>query len=432
MVTELSTGLKDAFPDIHSTEAASGTVSIYPSSEEEISMVLAYCNDKNIPLSIEGRGTKSGYGNKAEAYAILSLAKYSGVVEHVPGDMTVTVKAGTRFGELQAYLSQHRQKLAMDPSCPDESTIGGVIASNDSGPKRLGYGTARDSVIGLKMVYPNGRVIRSGGKVVKNVAGYDMNKLFIGSMGTLGVISEITFKLRPLPKSESLLFVYFPSGDMASIKDFTVKILDSMVEPVALELLTPSLAGRILGKEMYTLALSFEDVESSVRYQEEFIKAIVPEGAGFYINRGEEAAAFWRKMEGFVPKGDQAPFDTALVAACMKLGVVNLKAIDVLRECEILSGSGAAAIEAHGGMATGICHAVIRGEAPAVAEAIEQIRKTTEERGGYAVARHLPDSLAGQIDPWGKIPSYFPLLQGIKDKIDPKRILNRKRYIGGI
>ncbi|MDA6161842.1 FAD-binding oxidoreductase, partial [Escherichia coli] len=108
--------------------------------------------------------------------------------------MTVTVRSGTRFKDLQDYLAKHNQKISLDPFWPENATIGGIIAANESGPKRLGYGSARDAVIGLRTVYPDGKVIRSGGRVVKNVAGYDMNKLFIGSMGTLGVISEITLK----------------------------------------------------------------------------------------------------------------------------------------------------------------------------------------------------------------------------------------------
>ena len=150
----------------------------------------------------------------------LSLADYTGIIEHVPGDMTITVKAGTPFKEVQRYLAGFNRMVAMDPYAGDQSTIGGIVAANDSGPKRLGYGSARDSVIGMRLVYPDGKVIRAGGKVVKNVAGYDMNKLFIGSMGTLAVMTEISLKLRPIAKYASTAIIQIPDPAFEAMKQF--------------------------------------------------------------------------------------------------------------------------------------------------------------------------------------------------------------------
>ena len=195
--------------------------------------------------------------NCKEADILLSLTQYSGIVEHIPGDMTLTVKSGTSFKEIQSYLAQYNQKIPLDPFFLENATIGGVIAANDSGPKRLGYGSARDVVIGLRMVYPDGKVIRSGGRVVKNVAGYDMNKLYIGSMGTLGVISEVTFKLRPISKYESITLINFPEGNLEVIRSFAVKVLDSMIEPVSLELLNPTLAEKLTNRKTLYVTVVF-------------------------------------------------------------------------------------------------------------------------------------------------------------------------------
>lgn len=207
--------------------------------------------------------------------------------------MTVTVKAGTPFGELQTYLKTYNQQVSLDPALGDYATIGGVIAANESGPKRLSYGSARDAVIGMRVVYSDGTIVRSGGKVVKNVAGYDMNKLFIGSMGTLGVISEITLKLRPLPKYQSVLFLSFSTGNIEEIHAFVSKVLDSMIEPVSLELLNPSLAEDVIGQHLFTLVISFEDVESSVHYQENYIKSIQPSDTILKVLHEKEAEVFW-------------------------------------------------------------------------------------------------------------------------------------------
>src|SRR5690606_23803693 len=153
---------------------------VYPNEEEQIATILKFANDNKLTINIEGMGTKRGFGGTIErADIVMSLKNYTGITEHSVGDMTMTVKAGTPFIEIQQYLSEYNQTVPLDPTDQEEATIGGIIAANDSGPKRLGYGSARDLVIGLRIAYPNGQIIRTGGKVVKNVAGYDMNKLFI-------------------------------------------------------------------------------------------------------------------------------------------------------------------------------------------------------------------------------------------------------------
>ncbi len=330
-----------------------GDIVIYPTSEEEISQILSYANENNKKAVISGMGTKRGYGGVEEAADILlSLTNFKGIVEHTVGDMTVTVKPGTPFKELQEHLAKHDQKIALDPPFSDFATIGGIIAANESGPKRLGYGSARDLVIGLKVVYPNGEVIRTGGKVVKNVAGYDMNKLFIGSMGTLGVLSEITLKLRPIPKHESLVLLSFEESSLENIKQLAVKILDSLIEPVSLQLLNPSAAQELTGKSNYTLAIAFEDVESSVKYQEDFIKNLQPENTSFTLLQEEEAKEFWQKFSNLAPNGIMTITGNETEAA-LKVGVKNLDVFKVIRECELLEEGFNVKVISHGGLGHG-------------------------------------------------------------------------------
>ncbi|MBT2689762.1 FAD-binding oxidoreductase [Bacillus sp. ISL-47] len=410
----------------------SGHVKAYPESEEDISGVLKYANSNGLTINIMGGGTKRGFGGLDEkADILLSLERYTGIVEHTPGDMTLTVKAGTPFKELQDYLAKHNQKISLDPFWPEKSTIGGVIAANESGPKRLGYGSARDAVIGLRIVYPDGKVIRSGGRVVKNVAGYDMNKLFIGSMGTLGVVSEITLKLRPLPKSESLVLVSFPQGNLQEIRSFTVKVLDSMIEPVTMELLNPALSEKLTGINFYTLAMSFEDVESSVRYQEDFIKNILPANAKLSVNSKEEADFFWKRFYQHIPNGTSEVL-AAETEACLKVGTVNLNVLNVIKETELLIDLFNVSVESHGGLGHGLSQVSIRGAAEDVASAVKKAKEIAEKAGGYAIVKHLPFELRKEVNVWGKNPSYFFLLQGIKTKVDPHKTLNPNRFVGGI
>lgn len=407
-------------------------IAVYPETEEEIQRILTYANNHQKTVAIAGGGTKRGFGGTLPSYdLLLSLEKYEGIVEHIVGDMTVTVKAGTKFQTLQNYLAQYNQKISLDPEWPEDATIGGVIAANDSGPKRLGYGSARDEVIGMRIVYPNGTVIRTGGKVVKNVAGYDMNKLFIGSMGTIGVISEITLKLRPVPKYESVMLVFFPERNLEDIKNFAIKLLDSKMEPVSLELFNPSLAKHLTGEESYMAAVSLEDVESSVRYQEEYIKKLVPQKAKLDIYREDEAGSFWNDVYKIGPSGAQSR-EEGNVRSSLKVGVVNLDVIQIIHESDLMKDKYNLDVWAHGGLGHGLCKVHMRGAEEDTISALEKMRETAAALGGYAVAKHLPLSLRQKVDVWGEKPPYQFLLEGIKQKIDPNKILNRSRFVGGI
>jgi glycolate oxidase FAD binding subunit len=345
--------------------------------------------------------------------------------------MIISIKSGTPFGELQQYLAKHNQKISLDPGWPEYATIGGIIASNESGPKRLGYGSARDVVIGLRVVYPDGTVIKSGGKVVKNVAGYDMNKLFVGSMGTLGVISEVILKLRPLAKYESLVLLSFTEENLDAIRAFVINLLDSALEPISLELLSPSLSQRLMGENLYTLAISFEDVESSVHYQEKFVQMIQPPKTNMTILQQKEAQLFWDQFYTMGPNEEALTTGNEIEAA-LKIGVVNLDVLHVIKESHILKGSTNLIIEAHGGLGHGLCQVNLKGRSDDIVLVIHQLRNFVARLGGYVVVKHLPFSLREQVNVWGEAPSYFSLLEGIKSKIDPNRVLNPKRFVGGI
>lgn len=405
-----------------------GKIVVFPKTEEEIANILRYANDRDKTVNVEGMGTKRGFGGTiSEADILLSLKDYYGIVEHTVGDMTMTVKAGTPFQEIQSYLRAHNQMIPLDPSYREEATIGGIIAANDSGPKRLGYGSARDLVIGLRVAYPNGQVIRTGGKVVKNVAGYDMNKLFIGSMGTLGVITEITLKLRPLPKYESVVFVSLPREESERLKQFTVQLLDSYMEPKALELLSPALSDRLLGRRALTLAIAFEDVKRAVLYQEDYVKRNKPERSELEIRGEEEATKFWHSLGALSP----SPKVQQDFIAVLKVGVKNLDVFQVIKECQLFEETGLQVV-AHGGVGHGLCTVYVKGSEAEIVSFVASLREAVKALGGYVVAKHLPLSLRKRIDVWGEKPAHFFLFEGIKTKIDPKRLLNRSRFVGGI
>ena len=179
---------------------------VFPGCKEEICAILALAGEEGIPVTPWGGGTKLGIGlPPSRVGLVLGLRRLDRILEHEPGDLTATVEAGITLGALQARLGKRGQWLSLDPACPDRATVGGILASDASGPRRHLYGTARDLLIGLTVVSAEGAIVRGGGKVVKNVAGYDLPKLYIGSFGTLGVLVEATIRLRPRPDEDRLV-----------------------------------------------------------------------------------------------------------------------------------------------------------------------------------------------------------------------------------
>ncbi|MTW86960.1 FAD-binding protein [Virgibacillus dakarensis] len=402
-------------------------------TEEDISSVLAYANEQDKTVTIVSGGTKRGYGGLMEqADILLSLASFKGIVEHSVGDLIMTVKPGTTLQEITDELRKHGQRVALDTPWPKMATIGGIVAANDSGAKRLLYGSARDLVLGMRIVYPNGRVIRTGGKVVKNVAGYDMNKLFIGSMGTLGVISEITIKLRPLPKYVGLSLLHFPKGNEQDSRTFSVQLLDSMMEPVSLEMLNPTLAEKLTGERNDTLAIAFEDRENAVLEQENWIKEHLPTGVKHTVLHEDEASEWWDEFRHLGPNGYNDSEVDANTQAALKIGSNNLDVLINLKTADGLADAHHVVVEAHGGLGHGVSKVYVKGFPEDIISYIKALRAKLEEKRGYVVCTHLPFELRKAVSVWGKKPSYFPLLEGIKRTNDPKKILNRRRFVGGI
>src|ERR1700746_3081087 len=175
---------------------------VEPGSEQELAKVLELANGAGLAVIPRGGGTKLEWGNRPErADVILSMARLNRVIEHAWADLTVSVEAGCTFQRLQNTLSQHGQRIAVDPLWPERATIGGILSTNDSGTLRIRYGGLRDLIIGVTIALPDGTLASSGGKVVKNVAGYDLPKLVTGALGTLGIITRAIFRLHPLPRN---------------------------------------------------------------------------------------------------------------------------------------------------------------------------------------------------------------------------------------
>src|SRR5437588_2249412 len=240
-----------------------------PSDKEQVAQAVALANQHGLTVLARGGGSRLNLGGIPEQVDVmLETHSMTRLLEHEAPDLTCHVEAGITLAEFQAKLATKGQWLALDPPDAQQATIGGILASNASGPKRLRYGTARDMVIGLRVVQASGEIARSGGSVVKNVAGYDLNKLYIGSLGTLGIIVEANFKLQPYPTNERTLILTFSNAEDAM--GTVIALTNSLLTPSAIELIDSNAAsdmddffGLTLPTNGYSLAVNFEGSTSS-------------------------------------------------------------------------------------------------------------------------------------------------------------------------
>src|SRR5919109_2258530 len=227
-----------AAPDAYRVDGRAPWAVVIPGDVDQVGAVLALAHREGLAVVPWGGGTTMALGHPPERLDfVLSLARLNRVLAHEPADLTATVQAGITIAALSAGLGRRRQWWPLDPPLAAAATVGGVLATNTSGPKRLLYGTARDLLIGITVVHADGTISKAGGKVTKNVTGYDMMKLYTGSLGTLAVIAEATLKLRPLPPGQQLIWSTFASREAAA--ETAQRLLAEGLLPNAVELVNP-------------------------------------------------------------------------------------------------------------------------------------------------------------------------------------------------
>jgi len=372
--------------------------SIAPASAEEIAAVLRYANRNSITVAPYGGGTKQSWGNPIHPLLILHTHRLGTVREHTWQDMTCTVQAGCIWSSMQASLAKHGQFVALDPIWPDRATIGGIAATNDSGSLRLRYGSLRDLIIGMTIVLANGTIARSGGKVVKNVAGYDLHKLMTGAFGTLGIITEITFRLHSIPRHVQSFTI--PSFDVEPLGQLLMKIIDSHLSTQSLQLRSNS-SGFALDVRLATLPEVIRDQASSLSTLAQSVQLEVSDADSDVWNARQEQ---FDQAECFVVKATMLPSDISPIATTIRT----------------LGGTPVT-------QATGIMTASI----PAAASSqLEHLREKLEAIGGSLTVLHHP----AHANPVAStVPSdTLPLMRELKHRFDPNRILNPGRFVGGI
>jgi glycolate oxidase FAD binding subunit len=397
--------VREAAPE-DTVEGVEPSLVVEPGSVEEISAVMKLASREGLAVSPRGGGTKMDLGAPPHNLdLVLSTARMDEIIEHVPGDQIVRVRSGVKLAALQEKLAEANQMLAIDP--PEENaTLGGVVAANASGPRRYRYGTVRDLIIGITVILADGTVAKAGGKVVKNVAGYDLSKLFTGSFGTLGVIADANFRLHPRPEVARTVVVEVETPQAA--RDAAQAVVHSQVEATALELHWSDDAKRI---------------------------SVLLESISGGIDAKEERASFLLKDFGEVSTLEEAAdLDSSSAGdeVEIKIGAPPAELATVLDS--VLDAAGRRDVTARltGHAGTGVTYAYLSGEEDALVEVVEEVREIRTRGGGSVLVRRAPLSFKRRVDVWGPAGDYIGLTRRVKEKFDPGYTMNPGRFIGGI
>jgi len=403
---------------------------VLPASVQEIQEVLQFASKKDLSVMPAGAGTKLGIGNLPEKVDIvLATTCLNSVVEYEPADLTVTVEVGIRLAALQAVLAQHRQYLALDPPYADRCTLGGIVATNASGSLRLRHGAARNQVLGLRVVHANGTVVKSGGKVVKNVAGYDLNKLYIGAFGTLGIITEVTLKLSPIPAHEAILVADFQNVQGAF--DTGLSIIGSQILPMFVNLsINSDFVGTATDTKRPTLVVGFGGDPETVAWQLAECRGIMEQNGalGVTITEGESRVHLQEVIREF-PATDT---DTERVIAKL-----NLKRTDIAQfTAQVMDASWARDVQIMVLLGSGILYLSMpvtsHTDFEMLANTLTQLRQSAVEARGNLIVEAAPPELKQHIDVWGTIGDTLGLMKQVKDRFDAGRLLNPGRFVSGI
>ena len=406
----------------HTTARPVGTVT--PESREELAEIMALASAEQWRLMPMGHGTKLGWGrSRSPVDLVVRCDSLNQVVERDAGDLTISVEAGMTLAMLQRELASHDQFLPVDPSYPESATLGGIVATADSGSLRQGYGGVRDMLLGIEFVRHDGQRSRAGGKVVKNVAGYDLMKLFTGAYGTLGLISRLTWRVYPIPECWRTLAI---AGELDDLHTLTRQVLNSPLTPIAWDwIVTPSdlfpdAAGKpwILGR--------FASVAASTAAQ---VNAVIDQSAAqnltVQVFQDDEEGELWRQVNGAIaplsaPENPPSENDIHIKCAVISTDVAEFLTLvlELVPEAiaQLRSGSGLGKIYIPSAHQPGV-------------ETLINLRNFCQEHQGFLSILDGPQSLKKQLDPWGYLGQGKSMAIALRQKFDPHQLINPNCFI---
>ncbi len=388
-----------------------------PADEAEAGEIVREARARGEKLDIVGGGTRLGLGRPAEAARRLSTGRLAGIVFHEPAEMTLRAKAGTPLGVVEAALAAHGQMLPFEPidhralyAVSGERTVGGLVATNASGPRRISAGAARDSLIGLRLVNGRGEGVKSGGRVMKNVTGLDLVKLNCGALGTLGLVTEATFKLLPRPQAEATI-VLRRLDDEAGLAAMT-RALGSPYGVSGAAWIGPG-----MGREFSRTILRVEGFSDSVDYRAERLIALNASLGARHALSGEDSHSLWRAVrdaEFIAEPRERAIWRVSLAPSKGPRFIARLGADALAHFCD------------WGGGLVWVASEPTEGAAAAVRAALAPL-------GGHATLLRAPDALRARVDVFEPFsPALARLTRGVKASFDPDGLFNFGRMVAGM
>jgi glycolate oxidase FAD binding subunit len=383
---------------------------VYPRTQEQLAAVIATAHRNNWRVLPCGNGSKLSWGGLAKNIdVVVSTERINRLIEHAVGDLTITVEAGMKFSRLQAILADARQFLALDPTTPELATIGGIVATADTGSWRQRYGSVRDQLLGISFVRADGQIAKAGGRVVKNVAGYDLMKLFTGSYGTLGIISQVTFRVYPLQEASGTVVL---TGMAEAVSQAADILRGSALTPTQADLLSTKLVSSLgLGKGLGLIA-RFQSISESVKEQSNRLLAVGEKlGLDGVIYSDGDEATLWQRLRECMHSSP-----TKSVITC-KIGVLPTAAVEILTQVELGM--------IHIGTGLGILQIDSQSQ-------VLEVRDRIQTNSGFLTILEASVTVKQQIDVWGYTANALPLMRRIKEQFDSKNILSPGRFVGGI
>lgn len=388
----------------------------YPQTPDELAEVVTCAHQNQWRILPCGHGSKLTWGALVFGVdLVISTQHLDQVVEHAAGDLTVTAQAGVSFAALQSQLRQTRQFLAIDPAYPDQATLGGIVATRDAGALRQRFGGIRDMLIGVSFVRYDGQLAKAGGRVVKNVAGYDLMKLMTGSFGTLGILTQLTWRTYPQQAASQTVVL---TGEADSIQQVTAAVLESSLTPVAMDVLSPGLATGV-PSDVWALALQFQSIEAGVAEQVERLQAIAhPHPVVSQILTDQADADFWPALNRTL-----FPPQIPAIALC-KIGILPARAVDLLTFLDKTLAPATWQARIHA--ASGIGTLRLNVERNTVSQ-VQQVRARCQAASGYLTLLEAPPEWKAQLDPWGIDPATRMMMTRLQEKFDPHSRLSPGR-----
>jgi len=416
-------------------------VMVAPGTIEETAKVVAYAHAEKLAVIPRGSGTKMGLGGiPRKVDILLSTRRMNRYSDYDIANLTLGVECGLTLAEIQVKLAGEGKGyfVALDPPHTALATVGGIVATNDSGPKRFLYGAARDIILGIKAVSPDGSIVSWGGKAVKNVAGYDMTKMMIGSMGSLGIICEISFRITPRFDADATLLISFDSLNAAA--GYLRKLLHSKFYPASLELMNARVAAAVAASAglagSYVAAIALEGIEEAVARQiAELSEMGRQEGGTDVVTlKDQPHREFW------IAYRDLA--DTLAIAApnlvILKSNFILSKVVEMVSayEAALLKAGLEGALVCRAG--NGILYAAIplgdnlAGKTSDLVSLVARLTDESVKQGGNLIVQRAPREIKEKVSVWGQSRSDAVVVRSLKEKLDPSGILNPGRYVAGV